>query len=254
MQAKKYLLFLISFLGIGVLFFIGPIPQDVCYHNFSDNRILFGYPNFLNVISNTPFIIVGVFGMLYLLNQKIKKTTFPLFLNCVVFFFGIFLTGLGSWYYHYKPTNSTLLWDRLPMTISFMAFFSIIIGDCINNNGGRKMLFPLICVGILSIVYWQTTAYFGCCDLRFYALVQFLPIVIIPFILLTHKSQFGIKPFYWLMLLAYVFAKFFEASDVFIFNYTHIVSGHTIKHIAASIAPILFLTAIKRKRALETKL
>lgn len=253
MRLKKHVLFIISFIGIGSLFFIGPIPQDICYHNFSDNRTLFGIPNFWDVVSNIPFILIGILGMLYTLNKEKKKTTFPLFLNCFAFFLGIFLTGLGSGYYHLNPTNTTLLWDRLPMTISFMAFFSIIIGDCISFNAGIKTLFPFLIVGFISIIYWQTTEYFGCCDLRFYALVQFLPIILIPLILFLNNSQLGIKSYYWLILLAYIFAKFFEASDEFIFNSLHLISGHTLKHIIACVAPILFLMALRRSSS-EIKL
>ncbi len=245
MQAKNYLLLTLSLVGIGILFFIGPIPQDACYHNFSDNRTLFGLTNFWNVVSNVPFIMIGVFGMLFTL----KKTNFSLFWNCFVFFLGIFLTGIGSWYYHFQPTNARLLWDRLPMTISFMAFFSIIIGDCININAGKKTLFPFLFIGVLSIVYWQITDYLGYCDLRLYVLVQYLPVILIPFILLMHKSLLEIKPYYWLMLLAYVFAKIFETSDIIIFNSTDIISGHTIKHIVSSFAPILFLNALKKSNS-----
>ena len=212
---------------------------------FSDKRTLFGLTNFWNVVSNVPFVTIGVVGMLFTL----KKTNFSFFLNCFVFFLGIFLTGIGSGYYHLEPTNTRLLWDRLPMTISFMAFFSIIIGDCININSGRKTLFPFLFIGVLSLVYWQITDYFDCCDLRLYVLVQYLPVILIPFILLMHKSLLNIKPHYWLMLLAYVFAKFFETTDVFIFNSTQLISGHTIKHIVSSFAPMLFFNALKKSNS-----
>ena len=36
-----------------------------------------------------------------------------------MFFLGLFLTGFGSGYYHWEPTNDTLVLDRLPMTILF---------------------------------------------------------------------------------------------------------------------------------------
>ena len=34
------------------------------------------------------------------------------------------LIGLGNGSYHYSPDNQTLFWDRLPMTLNFMAVFS----------------------------------------------------------------------------------------------------------------------------------
>jgi hypothetical protein len=36
-----------------------PIVQDQNYHDFADQRTLFGIPHFWNVISNIPFIGIG---------------------------------------------------------------------------------------------------------------------------------------------------------------------------------------------------
>jgi hypothetical protein len=40
-----------------------PIAQSLEYHDFADNRTLLSIPNFYNVISNLPFIIVGFMGI-----------------------------------------------------------------------------------------------------------------------------------------------------------------------------------------------
>ncbi|CAN6445446.1 unnamed protein product [Victoria cruziana] len=41
------------------------IPQSQAYHDFADQRRLFpGIPNTLNVISNFPFLVVGVVGLM----------------------------------------------------------------------------------------------------------------------------------------------------------------------------------------------
>ena len=42
----------------------------------------------------------------------------------VIYFSGVALVALGSAYYHEDPENETLFWDRLPMTIAFMALFA----------------------------------------------------------------------------------------------------------------------------------
>ena len=41
-----------------------PLLQDQSYHQFADQRELFGIPNFWNVVSNLPFIAVGAAGLL----------------------------------------------------------------------------------------------------------------------------------------------------------------------------------------------
>jgi hypothetical protein len=45
------------------LLLLPPIPQDQSYHQFADQRILLGMPNFWNVVSNLPFIAVGAAGL-----------------------------------------------------------------------------------------------------------------------------------------------------------------------------------------------
>ena len=40
-----------------------PLLQDQAYHQFADQRELFGIPNFWNVVSNLPFA-VGAVGLL----------------------------------------------------------------------------------------------------------------------------------------------------------------------------------------------
>jgi len=46
---------------IGALF-VPRIPQDPTYHQFADDRTLLGIPNFWNVVTNIPFVLVGIFG------------------------------------------------------------------------------------------------------------------------------------------------------------------------------------------------
>jgi hypothetical protein len=56
------------------------------YHQFANQRELFGIPNFWNVVSNLPFIAVGAAG---LWRFRSDATT-------IVLFTGTFLTGFGS--------------------------------------------------------------------------------------------------------------------------------------------------------------
>src|ERR1700745_3436452 len=110
-------LFLLVGLGlasVAALAAMPPITQDPNYHAFADARTLFGIPNFWNVVSNLPFIAVGAAGVA---RYRREPTTAALFT-------GILLTGFGSSYYHLAPDDGTLFWDRLPMTIGFMALLA----------------------------------------------------------------------------------------------------------------------------------
>ena len=50
--------------SLAILPLLPPVPQDPSYHQFADQRtLLLGIPNFWNVISNLPFVLVGAMGL-----------------------------------------------------------------------------------------------------------------------------------------------------------------------------------------------
>jgi hypothetical protein len=49
--------------SLAILPLLPPIPQDPSYHQFADQRTLLGIPNFWNVVSNLPFVLVGAIGL-----------------------------------------------------------------------------------------------------------------------------------------------------------------------------------------------
>jgi len=73
------------------LILMPPLPQDQSYHAFADRCTLLGIPNFWDVVSNLPFAVVGLIGLL----------TFHDFAARIVFL-GIFATAFGSAYYHLR--------------------------------------------------------------------------------------------------------------------------------------------------------
>lgn len=228
---------------LSAVFFVDPIAQDPSYHQFSDVVEAVGIPNVWNVLSNIPFVMIGVFGFIKARKLFLEKSREPWNMACLVFYIGLVLTGFGSAYYHLSPTNETLLWDRLPMTISFMAFFSFIVSLHINQRLGAIALWPLLAIGMASVFYWSYTEGAGFGDLRFYAVVQFLPIILIPFILIMFPVSNYQQKYMWLLIALYVIAKLMENFDVDIHLFLGI-SGHTIKHVVAAFSGIAFLWAI----------
>ena len=138
----------------------------------------------------------------------IKSIHFPLFI-------GIVLTDIGSAYYHSRPDNNTLVFDRIPMAIVFMSFLSAIIAECINTSTGNKLLFPLIILGIASVLWWKATEQICQGDMRFYTLVQIYSIVFTPliFFLFPLKDFSRIKKCFISIILLYLIAKIFEHYD-----------------------------------------
>lgn len=258
MDKRLISLYLLSFITLGALIgicFLDPIAQSADYHSFADNRLLIGINNFWNVISNGIFALAGVVGLAAVAKSNISVFPAELHLAYRVFFVGVLLVAAGSSYYHLAPENSTLVWDRLPMTIAFMALFSIILGEYVALDLGRKMLLPLIVCGAAAVGYWWYTERIGQGDLRAYILVQFLPMLLITLILILFRPGVGSVGAYWLLLGCYVLAKSCEHWDKQIYALGLGLSGHTLKHIFAALGVLfLALTYSKRQKSEYEKL
>ncbi len=226
-----------------VFYLVEPIPQDPAYHQFIDQRKILGIPNFFNVTSNLAFIIVGMYCLYRLVIYSHASVGHAVATACYIFFIGLILTGFGSGYYHLSPTNQSLVWDRLPMAIAFMSLFSFFLSEHISTRAGSGLLWPLLAVGIISVLYWIYTESHGAGDLRLYALVQFLPVLLIPLILILFPSRNYQKKYLWYIIGLYVLAKISEHYDAAIMN-VFFISGHTLKHIFAALTGIAFLQLI----------
>ena len=219
-----------------------PIPQALSYHRFADTRTLLGVPNFWNVLSNLPFLLVGIAGLVWTA-ARLKQIEPKLQRPWLILFAGVALVGLGSGWYHLAPSSATLVWDRLPMTLAFMAFFAIILGEHIDLRLAKWLLWPLLIVGVASVFYWRATD-----DLRPYALVQFLPVLLIPLILLIYprKGTGGV----WAALGFYVLAKLLETFDPQVYAALgQAISGHSLKHVAAAVGMWALLAALKARHS-----
>lgn len=224
------------------------IPQAAHYHNFADQRSWWGIPNLLNVASNGAFVLSGFAGLLFL--WRSSATRFIEARETVswyVFFVGAVLTGFGSAYYHYAPDSTRLVWDRLPMTIVFMSLLTAIITERISIKGGLRLLLPLLLLGVSSVVYWQFTEQAGQGDLRLYGFVQFYPVLLIPAILLLFPARYTHSGYLFGMIGVYALAKVGEHFDAEILMMGKLISGHTLKHLFASL-PVLFVLWILRRR------
>jgi hypothetical protein len=246
----------ISVIAITATLFVPPIAQDPEYHNLADRRIIADIPNFWDVASNLAFLLVGVSGLWSLFQIREdrsrlieKREAYPL----AVLFAGTVLIFAGSAYYHWAPSNETLAWDRLPIALTFMGVFSMVIVDRISVKTGIVFLIPLLVMGTASVVYWHVTEQSGQGDLRPYALVQFLPVLLIPVILWLFPARYSGTRYLVEMIGWYVVAKVFEFLDAAIWQWTGgWVAGHFLKHLMAAWSIYALVRYLKHRRALPT--
>ncbi len=228
-------------LALAILQLLPPLAQDPAYHDFAPTGELWGLPHAGNVLTNLAFVLPGLLGLARLGRGggwQARPTE-------AVFFLGLILTGVGSGAYHYAPTNLSLAWDRLPMTIAFMALFTALIGDCLAPRLARALLPIAVAAGALSVLHWVRSEASGAGDLRYYALVQYLPILMTPWILLRWPPRTLRGGALWLMLALYLVAKACELLDRPLAELLPgSLTGHALKHLFAGAAGFAFLAAL----------
>jgi hypothetical protein len=229
MSWKQALLLAIAGTALVAAFFVDRIPQDPAYHAFLDGRTLLEIPNFWNVATNLPFLAVGVAGLLHAHEAALPR-------HFIVYCAGVALVALGSAWYHLAPSNPALVFDRLPMTVAFMAMFAAVVADRVSLPLGQALLWPSVAIGIGSIGWWHWTETAGAGDLLPYAFVQFLPMLLIPLMLLLFRGELLATRWLWAALGAYLLAKVAEYFDGAIYALGGFVSGHSLKHLLAALA------------------
>jgi hypothetical protein len=194
-----------------------PTQDNPAYFQFADKMG--------DVISNLGFVGVGLMGL---------SRSYDL--ARIIFSIGVFLTGLGSAYFHWNPTPDTLFWDRLPMAISFAGMICMITEDRLFNLGKILIIF-VTTASIFTVINWA----FGNHDLRPYILLQFVGSFYVLFVCVCTKQDAIKNRYVYYSVFFYALAKACEFYDREILALTTVISGHTLKHISAAIAAFFFL-------------
>ena len=239
-EGALVILLLALFAGVMAL---EPIAQDAEYHDFADQRFLFGVPNLLDVASSIAFLIVGALGIALCAGQRRP----PRIASWRVFFICIALTGVGSAYYHWAPNDANLVWDRLPMALAFMALSVALAVEHVGEKLERFLLAPALAVGVMSVLWWRWSG-----DLRPYLWVQFAPLLCVPFMLAMFPARYTHRRFILYSIGLYVLAKVAEIEDKDVFTLTsHVVSGHTLKHLLAAGGIFALLVMLRRRAPID---
>jgi hypothetical protein len=204
------------------------LPQDPSYHAFADARAFGPVLNAANVLSNLLFLVAGLLG----LRAVARHRALPARAAWTVAFAGITLVSVGSVWYHWAPADHTLLWDRLPMTVGFMGLLAAVMAIPLGHRASQRILGPAVIAGIGSVVAWRLTG-----DLRPYVWVQFAPLLVIGTIVVLGPLPSTHRRALMTALALYAIAKGFELADARLFAATAgVISGHTLKHLAAGVA------------------
>lgn len=219
---------------------LGPAtPQYAHYHAFADQRMLWGVPHALDVLSNLPFALAGAWGLQRLSAGGSGQPTGAQRAIAVLFFSGLVVTALCSTWYHIQPDTSGLAVDRVGMVCAFAGLLGLAVADRVSARAGYWTTGAVFALGPVSVYVWVVST-----NLLPWAVLQGGAMLLL--LLLALRKP---VPGAWGLPLAgviawYVLAKLFELGDYFVFDLTDgWIAGHTLKHIAAALAawPVLGL-------------
>jgi hypothetical protein len=246
-------------LGLAAIVFmlaLPPLPQPLAYHHFADQRGWLGIPHSLNVLSNAPLSLIGAMGLGFLARGKDRRRSVgdlsPMAMTVYrLFFLGALLTGLGSAYYHWAPDNQRLVWDRLPMTLCFMAFLTLVLCGRTSEQVTRVALPILVLLGLAGVIHWHLSEQRGLGDLRLYLFVQFFPMLLIPVLLLLFSPRDNPAATDGDILAVLGLYGIAVACDWLLdgplFALGGIISGHSLKHLIAALAVFWLLRGFRKR-------
>ena len=229
-----------------------PLPEPPAFRGLADNRAFFGIANFLNVVSNAPFLLIGAWGLYFVASARIGRGgafTDPLEKWPYAFcFLAVALVAAGSAYYHLLPNSARLMWDRLPMGLAFMSLLAAAIVERISAKAGLRLLLPLLLAGAGSVIYWRWSVMQGAENLLPYAAVQYGSIAAVLGIAALFPSRYTRGNDIFGVLAIYAAAKAAEVLDARIYALGQLVSGHTLKHLLAALAAYWLLRMLQLRR------
>lgn len=215
-----------------------PLAQAPHFHDFADERSWVGMPCALDVLSNLPFALFGLWGLRVL--GRVPQLDATQQRLAALFFGGLLVTSLGSAVYHWAPDDAGLVVDRLGMTVAFAGLLGLGVATHLGARAAGCLAAVVLLGGPLSVGVWAASG-----NLLPWALLQGGGMVLL-LVLAMMKPLPGALVVRWGAVIAiYVVAKALEQYDAAVFAATgQLVSGHSLKHLVAAFAAVPVIKAL----------
>jgi hypothetical protein len=225
----------------------GPVAQLSHYHAFADQSAFLGMPHAGDVLSNAGFAVVALAGLWRIAPAGTSlRGGWPGYL---LFLAALLMTAAGSAWYHLAPDNARLLWDRLPIALACAGLLAGVRGDTVPGGGGLRDTVVLSLCAVASVAWWRVTDLLGHGDLGPYLLLQALPLLLVPLWQWIHRAPRADRLAFGAALLLYVLAKVAELHDYELLATLHVASGHTLKHLLATLAAAMIVARLAARPA-----
>ena len=236
---------LLGMAALLALALFGPVlPASAHQHTLADQRALWGIPCALDVLSNLPFAIAGLWGLVALRRVAPGMLDAPSRALASLFFAGLVCTAAGSALYHWQPQDAGLLWDRLGMVLPFAGLLGLAGASRVSARAGAAAAGTVLLAGPLAVLWWSHSG-----NLLPWAVVQLGGMLVVLALACLPRRDGALALHLGAVMALYALAKLFEAADHAVFEATgQAVSGHSLKHVLAAAAAWPVLAALAALR------
>lgn len=220
-----------------------PITQPADQHAFADQRMWANIPYALDVLSNAAFALFGILGLVSL-TALVRRAAFNTeHALAGLFFTGLIATAAASSWYHLQPDDAGLGIDRLGMVVAFASLLGLAVAGRVSRAAGVVMTGLVLLLGPLSIWFWLASG-----NALPWLVIQFGGILVILMLaFIKPLPRAGVLTVRWAFVICiYAVAKLLELGDHPLYALTNeFVSGHSLKHLVASLAAWPVIAAIQ---------
>ena len=200
-------------------------------YTFACDGDLLGIPHFWNVVTNLPYLVIGLWGLHLLARHRLLGA--PAFRNWTGIWISTALVCVGSGLYHWFLTPWALGLDRIAIcgVIAFLAAHVLHVVLRIGPSLGLSLGLLAACEA--TVIAW----YLGASPWWYGALQAIAGLGTLAIVLVWHRRgrhTFSPKPLY-LFCGYYALAKLLELLDQPICDLTGVLGGHPLKHLASAI-------------------
>lgn len=219
-----------------------PLAQPALYHAFADQRSWLGLPFAMDVLSNLPFAGFGLAGLLCLRRLPATQLGAAQRSLAALFFGGLVLTAVCSAWYHWQPDDAGLAVDRFGMAVAIAGLLGLAVAGRISARAGVLTALAVLLLGPFSLWVWAVSG-----NVLPWGVLQFGSLALLLALAWVKPLPGALAVRWGVVILIYAVAKVLEQEDSVVFELAgQVVSGHSLKHVAAALVAWPVISALGR--------